>query len=469
MAKKTVKKTGGVQKITIDLGEANPKQDLFYLSRTLYTAYGGARGGGKTHAVRVKAVGGAVRWPGIRILILRRTYPELQANHIEPVVKMVPKEVAAYNSTHRALYFLNGSVIKFGNYQPKTGEQEYQGQEYDWIFMDEATQFTEREFRFLGGLLRGVNDIPKRFYVTCNPGGIGHQWVKRLFIDRQFKTDAPCHEENENPDDYSFIFATVEDNTHLMEASPAYVQMLSALPENIRRAHRYGDWDALSGAYFPEFSVQKHVIRPFVIPAHWTRYRAFDYGLDMLAALWLAVDETGRSYLYRELNLPGLIVSEAAAAICDHTTPGEIVAATFAPPDLQSRQKDTGKTMSELFFTGGVPIATVKGSRVQGWLLLKELLADRPDGAPGLLVFDTCRTFITNILAIQADEANPNDCATEPHDITHNLDAARYFAVSRTLPGRDPKPDASVRDLDDPEEYDGFMTGGELGSDYLNF
>jgi phage terminase large subunit len=206
-----------------------------------------------------------------------------------------------------------------------------------------------------------------------------------------------------------------------------------------------------------------------VIPAHWTRYRAFDYGLDMLAALWLAVDETGRSYLYRELNLPGLIVSEAAAAICDHTTPGEIVAATFAPPDLQSRQKDTGKTMSELFFTGGVPIATVKGSRVQGWLLLKELLADRPDGAPGLLVFDTCRTFITNILAIQADEANPNDCATEPHDITHNLDAARYFAVSRTLPGRDPKPDASVRDLDDPEEYDGFMTGGELGSDYLNF
>jgi hypothetical protein len=86
---------------------------------------------------------------------------------------MVPKEVAAYNSTHRALYFLNGSVIKFGNYQPKTGEQEYQGQEYDWIFMDEATQFTEREFRFLGGLLRGVNDIPKRFYVTCNPAVSG--------------------------------------------------------------------------------------------------------------------------------------------------------------------------------------------------------------------------------------------------------------------------------------------------------
>ena len=148
------KKTGGMQKIIIDLGEANPKQNRFYLSRTLYTAYGGARGGGKTHAVRVKAVGGAVRWPGIRILILRRTYPELQSNHIEPVVKMVPKEVATYNSTHRTLYFINGSVIKFGHYQARTGEEEYQGQEYDWIFMDEATQFTEREFRFLGGLLR---------------------------------------------------------------------------------------------------------------------------------------------------------------------------------------------------------------------------------------------------------------------------------------------------------------------------
>ena len=252
-------------------GTANPKQKLFFESRTLYTAYGGARGGGKTWAVRTKAVGGAFRYPGIKILILRKTYPELQANHIEPILKMVPQELASYNGTLHTIYFENGSTIHFGHWSGIASENEYQGQEYDWIFMDEATQFTEREFRYLGGCLRGVNEIPKRFYITCNPGGVGHRWVKRLFIDRDYKQDCENPEENENPGDYSFIFATVEDNTELMKSSPGYVQMLSSLPENLRKAHRYGDWDALSGSYFPEFSRNRHVIAPFQIPKHWRR------------------------------------------------------------------------------------------------------------------------------------------------------------------------------------------------------
>lgn len=330
---------------TWDPGHANEKQLLFYQSRTMYTAYGGARGGGKTHAVRIKAVGGAFTWPGIRILIVRKTYPELQSNHIEPILKMVPQELTSYNGTLHTLYFQNGSTIHFGHWSGITSESEYQGQEYDWIFMDEATQFTEREFRFLGGCLRGVNEIPKRFYLTCNPGGVGHRWVKRLFIDRNFKTDSDNPEENENPDDYSFIFATVEDNKDLLESSPGYLQALSQLPENIRKAHRYGDWDALCGTYFPEFSKATHTCKPFQIPKHWKRYRALDYGLDMLAVGWYAVDENGRSYMYRELVQPGLIVQDAAKQILDMTMPDEHIEITFAPPDIWSRQKDTGKTI----------------------------------------------------------------------------------------------------------------------------
>ena len=244
---------------------------------------------------------------------------------------------------------LNSAIIR-----ARRPNREYQGQEYDWIFIDEATQFSEREFRFLGGCLRGTNDIPKRFYVTCNPGGIGHRWVKRLFIDRAFVTGRANPEENENPEDYTFIFASVEDNVHLMKSSPAYLQMLSGLPENMRRAYRYGDWNALSGAYFPEFSEDRHVVRPFAIPDDWARYRAFDYGLDMLACLWVAIDDTGRCYVYREVKRPGLIVSEAARLILGLTLPGERVAVTFAPPDVWSRQKDTGRTMAELFMAGGV-------------------------------------------------------------------------------------------------------------------
>ena len=197
-----------------DPGEANPKQKLFFESRKLFTAYGGAKGGGKTWAVRTKALLGAYNYAGIRILILRRTYPELQSNHIEPMLKMINTEFCSYNGSLHSIYFTNGSLIHFGHWAGEASELEYNGQEYDWIFIDEATQFTWRSFQFLGGLLRGVNDFPKRMYITCNPGGVGHRWVKRLFIDRDFIEDPDDPEASERPEDYVFIPATVEDRAH---------------------------------------------------------------------------------------------------------------------------------------------------------------------------------------------------------------------------------------------------------------
>lgn len=161
--------------IVWDPGVANPKQRQFYNSRTLYTAYGGAKGGGKTHAVRTKAVGGAFENPGIKILIMRCHYPELEENHIRPICKMVPPEAASYNATKHLMTFENGSTIKFGHWSGDESENEYNGLEYDWIFIDEATQFSERAFNFLGGCLRGVNEFQKRIYLTCNPGGVGHR------------------------------------------------------------------------------------------------------------------------------------------------------------------------------------------------------------------------------------------------------------------------------------------------------
>ncbi len=112
----------------LNLGTANAKQAEFFKSRCLNTMYGGARGGGKSWAIRTKAVGGALTWPGIRILILRRTYPELQQNHIEPIIKMVPQSVGAYNGSLRTMYFKNGSFIKFGHANSLLSiETEYQG------------------------------------------------------------------------------------------------------------------------------------------------------------------------------------------------------------------------------------------------------------------------------------------------------------------------------------------------------
>jgi len=474
-------------KDNIELG-VYPKQREFIESRTLYTAYGGARGGGKTHALRVGAFSGALKYPGIKILIIRRTYNELRENHIEPMVKMVPQQLATYNGSIYLMRFENGSTIKFGHYNGDASELEYQGQEYDWIFMDEATQFTEHQFRILGGCLRGVNNIPKHFYLTCNPGGIGHAWVKRLFIKREFKTNCENPEENENPKDYKFIKALVEDNKLLVQSSPQYLQMLSNLPEKMRAAHRYGDWDALSGAYFEEFSAAKHVIKPFPIPKAWRRYRAFDYGVrDMFACLWIAVDPDGRCYVYREYCMGedlgdgyhGLIVPDAAKAIHDNTLPDERIDITFAPPDMWLTQSIGGKCAAEEFMLNGVAVVKTNNNRVQGHMLIKQMLADVPedgkppkDWKPQLLIFDNCKHLIENLPAIQVDEKNPNDCAKEPHNITHIIDALRYFCISRTMPTIVEEEKSRYVENDDgeqQEDYESYMTGGQIDSSYINY
>ena len=467
-ASAAAKKANGT---VLDLGDLNAKQVQFLKSTALYCGYGGARGGGKSHAVRIDAVRGALKYPGIKILIVRRRYTDLQGNYVEPLNKILPSTIAEYNSQLHQYYFINGSTIKLGHFQSYgQAADEYQGQEFDWIFMDEATQFTEQEFRLLGGCLRGVNSIPKKFRLTMNPGGVGHRWVKRLFIDRQFKTDCANPEENENPDDYEFIQALVTDNTALMKSNGGkqYLAMLSSLPENIRNAHRYGDWDALGGNYFPEFQTATHVCEPFVIPPSWARYRAFDYGLDALAVLWFAIAPNGRVYMYRELKKSGLIVSDAAQEILSNTGVNEKIITTYAPDDIWSRQKDTGKTMAEVFLSNGVAIVKASRSRVQGWLQVKEFLAPMGDGKPKLMVFNTCQNFIDDIQAIQASDKDPNDCATEPHDITHLLDSCRYFCISRTMAAKSGEDKPEPDEFETAEEdYESYMTGGKITNAYI--
>ena len=451
--------------VQVEFGTLTPKQREFTRARSRYVAYGGARGGGKTHVLRWKAAGGALAYPGIRILVVRREYPELEQTVIIPMRKMIPAELATYNGTMHMMSFVNGSIIKFGHYGAGD-ELEYQGQEYDWIFLDEATQFTEYQFRVLGACLRGSTKIPRRMYLTCNPGGIGHFWVKRLFVTRDYR-------EGEKAEDYTFIQATVYDNPHLLESSPEYVQQLELLPEDVRAAWLNGDWDALSGTFFPEVQRKTHVIPDFWrIPAEWRKYRAFDYGLDMLSCLWIAVDFEGRCYVYREVNRSGLIVSEAAALMLEMTPPGEQIDATMAPPDMWSKQKDSGKSMAELFMECGVGILKSSNSRVQGWMALKELLKPMKSQKdhPGLLFCESCPELLSDMQSIQHDEKKPEDCATEPHEITHAPDALRYFAVTRTIvPAPEVPPERE--DLEDRrvEDYDEAMTGGDMDDGYLSY
>ena len=210
------------------LGTPNPRQREFLACWKKYIAFGGARGGGKSWAVRCKAKLLALRYPGIRLLLVRRSLPELESNHLT-FLRQELAEVAEYRAGEHRFVFGNGSTLQFGYCGRDADLDRYQGAEYDVIFLDEATQLKEQWMRQIAACLRGVNDFPKRIYYTCNPGGPGHGYIKRLFIDRRY-------EPGEDPEDYAFIPARVTDNAVLLERQPEYIRQLEALPPKLRRA-----------------------------------------------------------------------------------------------------------------------------------------------------------------------------------------------------------------------------------------
>ena len=421
------------------LGRPQEKQRLFFEAHERYVCYGGARGGGKSWCVQRKSILMAARWAGIRILILRRTLPELRENHIRPMRRLL-RGVAAYRATDRTFEFPNGSLIAFGYCDGESDVDQYQGQEYDVIFMDEATHFTEYQYATLTAVLRGANDFPKRMYLTCNPGGVGHAWVRRLFIDRGFRG-------GERPEDYVFIPARVTDNRILMEKDPEYVRRLDNLPPGLREAWRDGKWDVFAGRYFTEWDREKHVVEAFCPPEGWRWYVTLDYGLDMLAALLVGVDASGGAFVAGEVyegrdlgdGHEGLIVSEAAEEV-KRLAAGRAVTAYLAPPDLWNARQETGRSVADIFAEHGVYLTRTSNDRVDGWMAVKEWLKPRmcEDGIerPRLRFFPNCRNIIRTLPLLQYDERRPNDVRNEPHELTHAPDALRGFCVYRTAAGR---------------------------------
>ncbi len=453
----------------LSIPEPQPKQREFFTARERFVAYGGARGGGKSWSVRYKALLLALKYPGIRILILRRTFPELRENHIRPMVAMT-KGVARYKESDKTLLFANGSIVIFGYCATDNDVGQYQGNEYDIICMDEATHFTEYQFSTLTASLRGANDFPKRFYLTCNPGGVGHAWVKRLFVDRAFRS-------SERPEDYRFIAAKLTDNPALMEADPGYAAMLDNLPPGIREAWRDGSWDVFAGQYFTEWNRETHVCEAFTPPEWWRWYVSLDYGLDMLAAYLIAVDEGGRAYVVREVYdgkdigvdsenrlHEGLTVNEAAGRVKE-LMEGHSITAVLAPPDLWARSAHTGKSTADLFGECGVYLTKAANERVAGWLAVKEFLRERPGEGPRLHIFPGCVNLIRTLPLLQYDGRNPSDTAREPHELTHAPDALRYFCASWTLVGEVPEEDFGPKE----KTYEEYMTGGGAESGYIDF
>ncbi len=411
---------GGVLRLE---GKPSSKQQAFFDSTARYTAYGGARGGGKSWALRRKLILMAFRYAGLKALLIRRTLPELRENHIFPLLSQLGGAVN-YSEVSHCFSFPNGSRLVLGYCDKERDVLRYQGQEYDVIALDEATQLTEFQFSTFKACLRGANDLPKRMYLTCNPGGVGHAWVKRLFVDRQFRPD-------ENPDEYTFIPAGVYDNTVLLRQDPGYVKQLETLPDALRRAWLEGSWDVFEGQYFPEFSRHIHVCEPFKLPSDWIFFGAMDYGFDMLAALWLAMAPDGRIYVYRELGRSGLTLTAAAGAVASESA-GALPQYFAASPDLWNRRQDSGLSgVAIMSAIPGLPVLLkADNRRIIGWRNLREFLALRSDGKPGLQIFSTCTELIRTLPALLHDKHCPEDASAHPHAVTHFPEALRYGLMS---------------------------------------
>ncbi len=404
-------------------GVPNEKQQQFFDSRARYTAYGGARGGGKSWALRRKLIALCLHYAGIRCLLVRRTLAELKENHLRPLLGEYGA-LLTYREGERCLYLPNGSTIALGYCACDRDVLRYQGQEYDIIAIDEATQLSEYQFSVFKACLRGVSNAPRRMYLTCNPGGIGHGWVKRLFVDRDFRAD-------ECPEDYRFISALVYDNPVLLKADPSYIRQLESLPKRLRDAWLLGRWDVFEGQFFPEFSEEHHVVSPALLPSHLRCFVAMDYGLDMLAALLCGVDGEGNLYVLKELCAPDLTLSAAAERVAALSR-GRGAEYAVCSPDLWNRRQDTGESGFEVMqrVAGMPPMRAADNRRVAGWRILREYLRAEA-GAPAIRISSECTVLTTSLPALLCSASTPEDASDRPHIYTHAPEALRYAVMSR--------------------------------------
>lgn len=457
---------------SIDLRNLSDKQYRFLTANTKHVGFGGARGGGKSWSVRTKAKILAAVYGGIKILIVRRTFPELINNHINPLRDEL-FGTAKYNTTEKVFIYPNGSTIKFGYCNNDKDLDQYQGAEYDVVFLDEATQLQEIWIKKIIACVRGVNDFPKRIYYTCNPGGASHGYFKRLFIDQNY-------EAGEIPEEYTFIQALVTDNKALMESQPDYIKQLEALPPKLRDAWLHGRWDIFEGQFFeelrltpdpqmckdagitPEVALQQrrftHVIKPFDINKGecrgWTIMRSYDFGYNKPFSLaYWAVDYDG--VLYRILEYYGCTGTPDEGmkwspeeqfrrfAQMEQEHPwlkGRKIVDSVADPAIwdASRGESIADTASKygIYFTPG------DNKRIPGWMQVHYRLQFDDNGYPRMYVFENCAAFIRTMPLMMYSETNPEDVNTKLED--HCPDEVRYMCMSRPIQPIIPKEEEPV-------------------------
>ena len=458
-----------------------PRQKVFHNAYARQILYGGAAGGGKSAALRMDAVDFCLNCPGLTAVVFRRTQPQLLRNHIMEIKRELPSTIGTYNETHKHFQFNNGSVLIFKSLEYDRDCEDIQGWEIHAGYVDEAGQLTPYMLDYIISRIRlgkysktmehwkpeldAYKDRLPRYALSANPGGISHHYLKGKFIDPAAPEtvfyDATLKDPSD-PDDKGwstiYIPASMRDNKYL---DAGYAAQFGNLPDHLQRQLRDGDWNVIPGAFFDCFDAQKHVIKPFAVPHHWTRFRSCDWGhATPFSVGWWAVSDgqpvtshdgedivfpEGALIRYREwygcakkngiATTKGLRLSgtEVAEGIIQRQSEEEHINYSVADPSMW--RSDGGPSQAERALKSGVVFQKADNQRELGW---QEMYRRINDGM--LFVFDTCQEFIRTIPAIESDERKPEDITqTNRGGEDHIADETRYACMSRPIIRRKPK------------------------------
>ena len=408
---------------------AAPEREVFY---------GGARGGGKSYAMLIDPLRYCHK-AGHRALLLRRTMPELRdiINHSQRLYSQAFPG-AKWREQEKEWRFPSGAKIEFGYAENMTDVLRYQGQSYTWIGIDELPQYPSPDiYNFLRSSLRSVDpSIPVYLRATGNPGNVGSQWVREMFVNPavpnttfDIRIDTPVGTKIITR---RFIPAKLQDNPYLMQTDDYYA-MLASLPEIQKKQFLDGDWDAFEDSAFPEFKKDIHIVEPFEIPKGWQRFRAADWGYSSPACcLWFAIDYDNNLWVYRELYTQKITADIFARKVLDLES-GEYIRYGVLDASTWARRGDIGPSIAETMIQAGCrwrPSDRTGRSRISGKLEIHKRLKVE-DKEPGIRIFSNCRNLLRTFPTLPLDDSNPEDINTHVED--HAYDALRYGCTSRPM------------------------------------
>mgnify|MGYP001586276027 FL=1 len=432
----------------------NPGPQTEFLSASeREVLYGGAAGGGKTFSL----IADPMRYfshPEFNGLILRKTTDELR-EIIWKTQELYPKAFkgAKWQEKKSQWVFPSGARLWLTYLERDEDVLRYQGQAFSYIAFDELTQHpTPFAWNYMRSRLRTTApDLPIFLRATSNPGGPGHGWVRKMFVDPApanipfTATDIDTGEDLKYPDTHPskagqplfqrrFIPASLYDNPYLANDG-AYEANLLSLPEMQRRQLLEGDWAVASGAAFTEFRSNVHVVDPFEIPDTWRKFRSADYGYSTYSAVhWYAIDPSFNTLIvYRELYLSKHTGRDLAKAVLEAEN-GEKLSYGILDSSCWHQRGQLGPSIAEEMISQGCrwrPSDRSKGSRVAGKNRLHELLkVDEDTQMPGIVFFNTCRQIIADLPTIPSDPKGSDDIDPR-YASDHAYDSIRYGIQSR--------------------------------------